>query len=179
MKNLKLFIAMLLACLTIATLASCSLGGIAGSLSGAFNPGNGGSSEEEDDDKRPAESYDPNKLDLIFNEAAEFQLIFADTDINADKKNDLLSMLYEGVGTGFRYYNGMPETARKHEIIIGRSSRSVSVKAYEMLDRLMDEEDESKGGYVVYSDGSSLGVAYTEEYTDHIKNFAMDYLIEL
>ena len=177
MKNLKLFIVMLLACLTIATLASCSLGGIAGSLGGAFNPGSG--STEDDDDKRPAESYDPNKLDLIFNEAAEFQLIFADTDINADKKNELLSMLYEGVGTGFRYYNGVPETARKHEIIIGRSSRSVSVKAYEMLDRLMDEEDESKGGYVVYSDGSSLGVAYTEEYTDHIKNFVMDYLIDL
>jgi hypothetical protein len=43
----------------------------------------------------------------------------------------------------------------------------------------MDGEDESKGGYVVYSDGSSIAVAYTEEYTEHIKEFLFEYLIEL
>ena len=78
-----------------------------------------------------------------------------------------------------RYTNTLPEVAGKHEIIIGRSSRPVSVKAYEMLDRLMSEEDESKGGYVIYSDGSSLAAAYTEEYTDHIKEFVIEYLCAL
>jgi len=50
----------------------------------------------------------------------------------------------------------------KHEIVFGRCDREISTKAY----RLMDQQDRSEPeytGYVIYSDGNSLAIAYDEE----------------
>ena len=122
----------------------------------------------------------PIPQNLIFNESVEQLVVIYDgNDISDELKSRLNDVIFSTVGSSFSYENEAPIEIAKHEIIIGRSQRAVSVKAYELLDSLMRGEGESKGGYVIYSDGSSLAAAYTEEYTDHIKKFVIEYLSEL
>ncbi len=45
-----------------------------------------------------------------------------------------------------------------HEIIIGNTSRDLSKKAYRLLERITETE---KSGYVIYSDGKSVAIAYS------------------
>ena len=158
MKKTRIVLALLTLCLTLSMLFSCNVGG---------SGGGGGS------------VADPNKPNLIFNTATDLTVIYADADIPKTLRDDLSVLINSMIGSKFNYAYEVPEEVAKHEIIIGKSSRAVSVKAYEMLDRLMDEEDESKGGYVIYSDGSSLAAAYTEEYTTHIIEIVFDYLTEI
>ena len=50
----------------------------------------------------------------------------------------------------------------EHEIILGKSNREVSKRAYTLLNRL-EKEDEKDVSYLVYSDGSSIAIAYEED----------------
>ncbi len=51
------------------------------------------------------------------------------------------------------------EAAYKHEILLGETNRELSSKAYRRLDRMIDDKDETVG-YVLYSDGSSIAIAF-------------------
>ena len=57
-----------------------------------------------------------------------------------------------------------PSSVEKHpnEIIIGKSDREVSKMAYMHLNR-QDKENTDMAGYVIYSDGSSIALAYDED----------------
>ena len=117
---------------------------------------------------------------LIFDKYVDkLVLIYADKKLNSDLKQELYDLIYDTVGVRLQLENEVPEIAAEHEIIIGKSERAASKKAYELLDALMAGKDESFGGYVVYSDGASIAAAYTEEYTEHIKEFLFDYLLTL
>ena len=48
-----------------------------------------------------------------------------------------------------------------HEIIFGRTSREISIKAYRLLE-IMEKASEEHVGYVIYSDGRSVAVAFDE-----------------
>lgn len=49
-----------------------------------------------------------------------------------------------------------------HEIILGKSNRAVSKRAYTLLERI-EKEDEYDASYLIYSDGSSIAIAYDED----------------
>ncbi len=68
--------------------------------------------------------------------------------------------------------------AATHEIIIGETSRDLSRTAYRLLERIKND-DEDLVGYVVYSDGNSLAVAYDiDEFSLNIaETRVFDYII--
>ena len=49
----------------------------------------------------------------------------------------------------------------EHEIIVGRTSREISQKAYRLLE-IMSKESEEYVGYTIYSDGKSVAIAFDE-----------------
>ena len=48
-----------------------------------------------------------------------------------------------------------------HEIVIGKTTREVSEKAYRFLE-IMEKDSEEDVGYVIYSDGKSVAIAFDE-----------------
>ncbi len=50
----------------------------------------------------------------------------------------------------------------EHEIVLGKSNREVSKRAYTLLNRL-EKEDEKDVSFLIYSDGSSIAIAYEED----------------
>ena len=68
-------------------------------------------------------------------------------------------------------------SSEKHhnEIIIGQSDRSVSQKAYTYLKR-QNKDDSRRLGYIVYSDGASVALAYDEDVFE--TNAALNVVID-
>ncbi len=50
----------------------------------------------------------------------------------------------------------------RHEIVLGKTSREISEKAYVLLER-MEHEEEGNVGYIIYSDGASVAIACDED----------------
>ena len=70
---------------------------------------------------------------------------------------------------------------RAHEIVIGKSDRAVSVEAYKRLERMrMEIEEELEGcpRFLIYSNGSSVAVAYDEHEDDIALISAVNHFIE-
>ena len=72
-----------------------------------------------------------------------------------------------------------PEAA--HEIVIGKTNRAISSAAYRQLERLKDRSnsgEEEYVGYVIYSNGNSVAVAYDIDEYDYntAEELALDYL---
>ena len=63
----------------------------------------------------------------------------------------------------------------KHNIVLGRSSAQISVEAYKQLEALCKE---GEIGYLFYSDGSSLCIAYSEAEDRLAASFAFEYFVE-
>lgn len=70
-----------------------------------------------------------------------------------------------------------PDTADKamREIIIGRCDRELSRQAYRTLERI--ESEEGDGKFVIYSNGASVAIAYTDRDYD-VAEIAVDYFLE-
>ncbi len=71
---------------------------------------------------------------------------------------ELDAMLVEVTGKATDIKNDA-EQPYTHEILFGNTNRELSTKAYRRLERLIDT-DEDLIGYVVYSDGKSIAIAY-------------------
>ena len=71
-----------------------------------------------------------------------------------------------------------PDTqeAVEHEIIIGKADRELSREAYRRLD-MHETDGENYVGYVIYSDGKSLAVAYDEDIFE--LNFALNEAVDI
>ena len=83
--------------------------------------------------------------------------------------NDLTSAhlppVFEKVDSIIDYFPNVSDDSAEiaeHEIVIGETSRPISQKAYRLLDR-MEHESESDVGYLIYSDGASVAIAYDED----------------
>ncbi len=117
---------------------------------------------------------------VIYTQGSSLNLIFTDENISSDTVADFYGLLRRQLGSGLKIYqagDAMPEKS-KHEIIIGPSDRSVSKNAYAMLARY-DYYELGDCGHVVYSDGTSLGVAYTEALSyDYIEEALIDFANE-
>lgn len=96
---------------------------------------------------------------LIFSIDVMPNIVCNDTADISEAISDLQSAVF-----GVTYRTPMvvseDETA-PHEIVVGKTSRPISGVAYRLLERLDVEGDEVS--YLIYSDGSSLAIAYDED----------------
>ena len=165
----KNIILLLLAAIVGLLLSSCSIGGTGaggtgtgGSDSsdtgtggstdtGSGDVGDSGSGDSTDEDTDPQTEY-------IFAPGEDLTLVIGEgalTEANYIKLDNALKAKRR-----YTLWDGVSE-AGEHEIIVGRCDRELSRIAYKLLDR-QSRESSLFGGYVIYSDGSSVAVAYDD-----------------
>lgn len=101
------------------------------------------------------------KENLIYNSDTKISLIIGDHSLSDVAVSDIYNYLFRNVYTNVKIYiDEIPEKA-DHEIILGRTDRDISKRAYTLLER---EELSAFGeaGYLIYSDGSSIAIAHSE-----------------
>jgi hypothetical protein len=169
------------------TLASCQVGdggdgGDSGSGSGSGNSsGDSGSSDSgssggSSGDSGSADSgnsgSDTAAGDYIFKPGSTLNIVCASS-------GDAVKALEKELGELGITANivGTTTAPADHEIIIGQTSREGSLAAYRRLSRI-ELSDDLHVGYVIYSTGNSLAVAYHEDKFDleAAKNTAIEYI---
>lgn len=65
----------------------------------------------------------------------------------------------------------------EHEIVFGKTSRSISQKAYRKL-RLMQANTDYEVSYLIYASGNSVAIAYDEDVTGINKEQALNYFVD-
>lgn len=123
------------------------------------------------------------KENLIFNTGTKVNIIVSGDEISPQTLTAFYTEVFKYVGRDNLsiYLDEIPEKS-EHEIIIGKTDREISKRAYSLLNT-EDYEELGDCGYVIYSDGSSLAIAYTESLNysyldDIILNFAKEYFSE-
>lgn len=108
---------------------------------------------------------------LIYNSQTELRIVLADSAFPSELSGELIWALKDNLGSRLSVKYDDSDEAAAHEIVIGESGRVISHIAYSRLEELMDNRGGTGfGGYVLYSDGSSLALAYTEELgTQHVE----------
>ena len=114
----------------------------------------------------------PEPENLIYNADSELYIVVGDatfpsTDIDA---------IFDGIAAVMdktptltnRYMEG------KHNIVIGKGDDPVSAAAYKRLDSLMEQGNDA--GFILYSDGSSICIAYRDDSYGFTHAELMDYL---
>ncbi len=172
-KFLQLLICLIALCLL---LVSCQVGedgdgngsgsGGTGDSSGGTDSGSGNPSDSDGSDTVTG--------DYIFKPGSTLNIV---TPATGDAVNALARELRE---LGITVNTVGPSVAKaEHEIIIGQSSREGSVAAYRRLSRI-ELSDDIHVGYVIYSTGTSLCIAYHEDRFDleAAKITAIEYIRE-
>lgn len=101
-----------------------------------------------------------NKDNYIYNADTDVSLILADETLPNDVSTSIFNALKGVLNTPPAFYGASAE-ASDHEIIIGKCDRELSKQAYEALAKLAKDSDDAVG-YVIYSDGNSIAIAYDE-----------------
>ena len=144
----------------ICMLFSCSVGGGSGDTGGGDQNSGGNIPTPEGD-----YIYAPGcAVTVIYNGEA------SDVD-------EIVSAIWTATGGRIDVKNdSAPESA--HEIIIGKTNRSLTDRAQRQVER--EKENSDQVGYAIYSDGNSLAVYYEDdEYGfDVAKNCVLDYLLD-
>ena len=94
---------------------------------------------------------------LIYDSETELSIILGEGVENAD-----VAEIWDALGGFLDKFPVIADDSREkgeHEIIIGRTNREISETAYLRLDRL-SRDRESDVGFLVYSDGASLAIAF-------------------
>ncbi len=142
----KIALVVLAALLVLVSLASC-------------NTGNG---DKPDTEQPPSGNIIlPPKENLIFSQKTIPNVICNDQDTLAKVLEDLSADLLDVTGKTPPVYTDQ-EYEAKHEIVIGETDREISKTAYRFLERL-DHEEEGNVGYLIYSDGSSIAIAFDKD----------------
>ena len=106
------------------------------------------------------------KGNVIYNSETSIAIV---RPLNENKEvNELILSVYESL---FGRVKGAPEiitaseSAREHEIVIGKSDRPVSVEAYRRLENMrlsIEQEQAGDPRILIYTDGKSVAIAYDE-----------------
>lgn len=107
---------------------------------------------------------------------SEVSLVFADLDLK-----DIVNTLYLAIDDAME---GAPKIKddktekQGAEIVFGPTERPISAKAYEKLDRI--EAARGEYSYVIYSDGSSIAIAFDDDPSDldNMARIAMEAFVE-
>ena len=110
----------------------------------------------------------------VFTQDVEAVLVFAD-DVTTDSQKSIYQSLKDAMGKAPAYYYDDSES-EGHEIIIGKSTRPVSQKAYRKL-RTVNKASDEYLGYIIYASGNSVAIAYDEDYDNLAVDRAVEYFV--
>ena len=100
---------------------------------------------------------------------------------NRDLDRATQGAIYQAVRTAIGeapYYGYDTDTDPvEHEIVFGKTSRSVSQKAYRKL-RLLQANSDYDVSYLIYASGNSVAIAYDEDVTGINKEQALSYFVD-
>ena len=91
--------------------------------------------------------------DVIYSQNVEAALVLGE-GVSAKSASPIKSAYHELVGKELK----VSSSAASHEIIVGKSARDISAKAYRALELI--SHDDGNVGYVIYSDGKSVALAF-------------------
>ncbi len=160
MKKTVLFIAIL--ALLCASLVSCNF---LGNLFGWKTPG--GTETPGDGDNNAQDN-------LIYNSETTLYFVYDPLKLSSEDI-DKITEAFANKGVMILPH-GKDNAPQEHELVIGNVGREVSNMAYSHLERI-DLMKEADARYCFYSDGSSLAMAYDEDYEGYCFDAAVDTLI--
>ena len=114
--------------------------------------------------------------DYIFNSRSELYLVYDFEEIDDEELTDLVSAIFEVNYLGPRAW-GEDEEKMPHEIVIGEVDREISEVAYTYL-RQLPAEGEDDVRFLVYSDGTSVALAYDSDVGNFTRGIAIEYFTE-
>lgn len=169
-----LLIFLLLLALAVSVFSSCK--------TGSGNKGDNGGQN----DSNNSSSGDSNFGDYIFKNGSKLVvLVSSEEGSEENPESSAYSDLCNEVYQAFAMCDAnlaleiLPDTSAKakREIMIGRCDRELSRQAYRTLERIEKESDEAS--YIIYSNGSSVAIAYDDDYEIAelaVKNFISDFV---
>ncbi len=164
----KLTALLILSAMLVSIFASCTTGN-KGNGSGTNNnsTGNNNSGDNSNTDtpsnELKGEDVPSDTEGMIFNSESSLNIILADASLDSSVYVNFVWAMKDNLGERVKVLYSDEEDPAEHEVIIGESNRVISHMAYSQLETLLEDKDPAIGGYVLYSDGSSLALAYTEE----------------
>ena len=173
-KNLSLTLILLIAASVIFT--ACNFGGNASGGNNSSGGNNGGGNTNVTPEGPTGEDAPDGTPGLIFNSASQLTVIVTDEEFPSNMASDIIWALKENLGSRLSVKYDDKDAAAEHEIILGRAdNRVASHMAYSRLEEIMGSDTVGKGGYAVYSDGSSLALACTNELgTQHLEDIVAE-----
>ncbi len=140
------------------------------------NSENNGSEADGDEDSEPEGEY-------IWTTGSKIYIVGTQTELSEAEFYDRYQTLVSNIMIMVDNYTDAEVKLsndrfeeEKHEIVIGRSDRQISKEAYCLLDEMAknDPDNDTLVRYLIYSDGNSVAVAYT----NHAENIAVDAVEE-
>lgn len=153
---MKRLLILLLALITLVSMFACGAGD-----TGTGEP-EGGSGAEN---REPEGTY-------IYKDNSTLHLVRRNSAVSIKAVTNVLSTIEKTRGTKPALTTDDTDK-NAHELVLGEADRAISRKAYRELELLTRVED-GLAGYVIYSNGNSLAVAYSQD----SENYAMDLAIE-
>lgn len=95
---------------------------------------------------------------FIYSNSSDISIVYDASVVSTNGLEELRSVLTEKLDGGQVSFVS-PDVKSSHEIVIGRSDRAITKTAYKYLER-MDKEAENYVGYVIYTDGNSIAIAF-------------------
>ena len=92
------------------------------------------------------------------------------------KCSTLRDMLKEHLGKAPAILQTDRFASKGHEIVVGRTTRPISEKAYKALERVVKDSDFDVT-YVIYAEGNSVAIAFSEDYGSLALEFAFEDLM--
>ena len=180
----RIIIVLAVITLLLSLLVSCGAGDDAdndGDSTGDSTSGNTSGSGDTSGDSSAGEG-EPSSDSFIYDKSTTLHIVLDDTELGTELSN-VLNEVWRGLHdkTASIAYVTSADTAIEHELVIGRSSRPITEEAYKRLERVRVEvEDEVAGAlrFVIYSDGSSVAIAYDEGEGDAALITALNYFKE-
>jgi len=122
----------------------------------------GGSNEDKGDNNQGNNpSAGGESANMIFNSQSEVQIVLGN-EVTEETRTDIFDSLYPILLKTPKVTDDTAAKA-KHEIVIGECDRDISREAYRLLARKEDEMTRDGVGYLIYSDGSSVCIAFYED----------------
>ena len=111
---------------------------------------------------------------LIYDSKTELSII-----IDPSLRGETVMLLWERIGELANISPRLSDNSAEmseHEITIGRVGRPVSNKAYDELEKMECEDGELR--YLIYSDGSSVAIAFDDDDYGYAMREAVGYFME-
>ncbi|MBO5009775.1 MAG: hypothetical protein J6D20_03630 [Clostridia bacterium] len=122
------------------------------------------------DNTKPSGSSDSSNDKLIYGESTPVAIIMPESE--NDRVTDSFYTFYYNLAANVGFSPEIikaTDEQRSHEIVFGSTERAVSKEAYRLLNRIdltTEEESEGRPRILIYTDGSSIAIAYDNSVDD-------------